>query len=891
MEIEKESIDQNEALQTQQMTPMVRQYKEIKSRHRDKILLFRLGDFYEMFDEDAKEAARILNIALTSRNETPMCGFPYHAANQYILKLLNAGKKIAVCEQLEDPSKAKGIVKRDIVSIVTPGTVTDDNFIVRKQNNFLCCLFGNGPDLAVSFVDISTGDFYAVASAWFSDASEKYRLLQDEITRFQPSEIIYNQKLGEQPGALNEIKRSGTLSGSFPDWYFDGEFLKNEKKAVFPEAVSKDAVLHKSVLGALHYLYETQGVGASGFFNHLGSVVSNIQVLNRESYMEMDDFTIRNLELVRNMQDGSRKFTLLEVLDSTVTPMGGRLLRRWVLMPLSDKKKIYERQNFTEEFFEDTILTAKVREVLQKISDIERLALRIAIKKAIPRDLPALADSLQRSRELKTMLADKKGLADLSMRIVEMDDVVTLIRNSIQDEPSTVFNGDVIREGYHEELDKLRKMMREGKDWILKLQNDERERTGISSLKVKYNNVFGYFIEISKANLDGVPSHYIRKQSLTNAERYTIPELSEYETQISSASEKVEKLEEEIFNGIVEEISKHTADLQNVANAIALIDVYSNYALVAKENDYVKPSVDDGISMELRDGRHPVVEKHIGRNLFVPNDTALDEDENRIIVLTGPNMAGKSTYLRQNALVVIMAQIGSYVPAKKASIGIVDKIFTRIGASDNLSQGQSTFLVEMQEAANILRNATAKSLIIMDELGRGTSTYDGLSIAWAVIEYLHEHKEKGGKTLFATHYHELTKLGEKKGIQNFNIAVREYKDELVFLRKVISGPADRSYGIYVAKLAGIHPEIIDRAKIILKTLEKEGSVAKNRIEAVFDRDYRKGAKQSADRSDMELFPDDMSHALTERIKNLNLDTMTPLEAMTFLAEIKKQIKE
>lgn len=478
----------------------------------------------------------------------------------------------------------------------------------------------------------------------------------------------------------------------------------------------------------------------------------------------------------------------------------------------------------------------------------------------------------------------------LAGQIEELPSVSGLIDLAINDEPSTVFNGEVIREGYHEELDKYRKVLKEGKNWIIRLQNLEREKTGISSLKIKYNNIFGYFIEVSKANIESVPSHYIRKQSLVNAERYTVPELSDYEAQISAAGEKIAKLEEELFNDVLEKIGEFTTNLQKISGLTALIDVYSCLAVTAKENNYIKPVVDMEDDFQVLEGRHPVVEKYLGHNLFVPNDVNLDNGDNRIMILTGPNMAGKSTYLRQNALIAVMAQMGSFVPARKAKIGIIDKIFTRIGASDNLSQGQSTFLVEMQEAANILRNSTSRSLIIMDELGRGTSTFDGLSIAWSVIEYLHEHPEKGGKTLFATHYHEPTKLGEKKGIINYNIAVREYNDELVFLRKVIAGPADKSYGIYVAKLAGIPSEIIERSKIILEALETGGNQAKNRIESAFDRQFGRTESNPKKASELELFPEDPYKNLADKIKNLDINSITPIEAITFLSEIKKNLK-
>lgn len=885
---------ENPAVDPQKLTPMVRQYQAIKSRHRDKILLFRLGDFYEMFDADARTAAGVLHIALTSRNEIPMCGFPFHAAGQYIRKLLDAGLKIAVCEQLDlRPSQAKGIVKRDIVSVITPGTVTDEALQPRPQNNFFCSLFVSKNGSAVSFFDVATGDL-DVVSLPGGDSGGLIRALRDDLARYQPSELVVNEGIRGLPGLPEEIGRIGIPADTFPDWYFTDEFLKSrsgENNLPVPEGVRENQNAYHSLMGAFHYALDTQGVAVPDFVGKLAAVAGRVNLVRRDATVLMDDFTIRNLELTRNMRDGSRKFTLLDTVDATVTSMGGRMLHRWIVQPLADLARLRERQNAVEAFYDDTIRTARVRGILEKIGDIERLATRISLRKAIPRELPALSESLKNAAELKKALAGTADLAALAESIEVPDDVIGLIDRAIRPEPPSVFEGDVIREGYNPDLDALRRVLHEGKDWILRLQDEERRRTGIASLKVKFNNVFGYFIEISKANLDAVPPHYVRKQSLSNAERYTIPELSEHELAVTSAGEKIAKLEEEIFQSVLETVARSSVRLQAVGLAVALADVYAALASVAKDNGYVKPELTDEMDFVVEDGRHPVVERHIGRGLFVPNDTILDSGDNRILVITGPNMAGKSTYLRQNALIAVMAQIGAFVPARKARLGLLDKIFTRIGASDDLSQGRSTFLVEMQEAANILRGATEKSLIIMDELGRGTSTYDGLSIAWAVIEYLHEHPEKGGKTLFATHYHELTKLGEKKGVRNFNIAVREYRDELVFLRKVVPGPADKSYGIYVAKLAGLPAEILERAKIVLETLEKEGRVANERIEAAFDRDYRADKPELKRKKDMMLFPDDRNGDVIERIKNLDLDRMTPLESLAFLSELKKSIRD
>jgi len=867
-----------------QLTPMVRQYNNIKSRHRDKILLFRVGDFYEMFFDDARDAAAILNIALTSRNDMPMAGFPHHASLQYIHRLISAGKKVAVCEQLEDPSKAKGLVKRDIVNIVTPGTVIDENFLGKKQNNYLLSIFSFSGNTGLTFFDVSTGDL-------FSRKIESGRLLKDEIERFSPSEIIYNERAKTEEAFFHELDSSGVLHEAFPEWYF-GDFSSSKESLVFPDGLLSDPVLKKSILGSFHYIFETRGESTLRdreiFFKNLQLSLDNIHILGSNKIVELDDFTIRNLELVKNMQDGGKQYSLLDVLDRTMTPMGGRLLRQWILMPLFDAGEIYERQNCVEAFFDNGILVSNIRGILEKISDIERLTSRISLKRVIPKELISLSYSLKQAKLLKTGLSGLAVLKQLSENLDDLGTISSLIDSSIKEEPSSTFGGDVIKNGFNKELDSIRNIMREGRDFILKLQGSERIKTGISSLKIKFNNIFGYFIEISKANIESVPVHYIRKQSLVNAERYTIPELSEHEAMINSASERVLKLEEEIFARVVEKISESSKQLQILAHTIALIDIYSNFALIAGENSYTKPAISSGTEFFIREGRHPVVEKYIGKNLFVPNDALLDDEDNRIIILTGPNMAGKSTYLRQNALIALMAQIGCYVPASEARIGMVDKIFTRIGASDNLSMGRSTFLVEMQEAANIIRGSTPKSLIIMDELGRGTSTYDGLSIAWSVIEHLHEQKLKTGRVLFATHYHELTRLGSKKGIRNYNIAVREYGEELIFLRSVVEGPSDRSYGIYVAKLAGIPQEIVERAKIILETLEAEGDMAGERIEKIFDKKYRK-PEDRKESQEISLFTDTSYQNIIDKIMNIDINRITPLEAIAFLAEIKKLI--
>jgi DNA mismatch repair protein MutS len=868
---------------------MLRQYQEIKARHPDKILFFRVGDFYEMFFDDAKEAAQILQITLTSRAGSPLAGVPYHALNHYLYKLVRAGKKVAICEQMEDPSQAKGLVRRDIVSVVTPSTVLDEGYANLSENNFLCSLWGNPKELSLAFADLATGELFVLPSAWFGQGSDRLRLLQDELVRFQPSEILHNEGLAAAPDLAREIAQFRVPVEPYPDRWFDVASSPGDEAAIAKAVPESDSAARKAVNGAFRYLLDTQGGAKEGRTVDLRAALANVRVLERRGYVEMDDFTIRNLELVKNMRDGSHDGTLLSALDRTLTPMGGRLLKNALLLPLFDLGRIRERQNAVEAFYDDSLLLENARTVLREVSDLERLGSRLALRRVIPRDLVSLANSLSRAFDLKVGVQAASALAAVADGIEPLPELPRLLLSAVEPEPPSVFEGGVIRPGFHGELDTLRSLVRDSREVIMKLQAEEREKTGIDSLKIKYNNIFGYFIEISKANSKKVPERYVRKQSLVNAERFTLPELEELESRIAVAGEKLSQLEEEIFRSLVEQAAEKLPSIQRTASSVAWIDFYAALGLAAQEGRYVKPQIHDGDEWQVEGGRHPVVERSIGHDLFVSNDTNLDADENRIIILTGPNMAGKSTWLRQNALFAVMAQAGSFIPAKSARLGLVDRIFTRIGASDDLAQGRSTFMVEMQEAANILRNVTSKSLIIMDELGRGTSTFDGLSIAWAVVEYLYERPESSGKTLFATHYHELTKLGENRGIRNLSMAVREYREDLVFLRKVIDGPADRSYGIFVAKLAGIPEAVLERAKRVLDVLETGGEDARDRVETAFRRDYRKKPAKNA--SEMELFAEaNPGKAVAERVMNLDIDKMTPLEALTFLAELKKQIR-
>jgi len=863
------------------LTPMMRQYREIKARHPDKILLFRVGDFYEMFYEDARVASQILNIALTSRNDMPMAGFPFHAAQHYIQKLVKNNQKVAICEQLEDPSTAKKLVKRDIVEIITPATLLSPEMTTEAFNHYLAVLYHEGNEYFLWMADISTGDLYG--HVFSGSLQDVLRAIQDEWLRYQPLECLYREELHSWKSWTTFLSQTGILSQPMPSWYFEESYFPRETLQTLESRLKKRGFL-RALAGVFRYFEETQ-VGNPSLKRNFSRLLERIQIVETSLYVEMDDFTIRNLELTNNLWDGSTRHTLFEVLDETMTPMGKRLLRRWILYPLAQISLIERRLNDVERFVKDGVLTSRIRETLRSVTDIERLHTRLELNKVIPRDLIQLRDSLRQVLSLLPYLTIEGWSQQECQNI--LTEIVQLLSDALYDDPPSTFQGEVIREGYHPDLDEWRRLLREGRDFILQLQERERARTGIASLKIRYNNIFGYFIEVSKANTHLVPPDYIRKQSLVNAERYTLPELEEYETKVASASERIAKLEEELFHQIVERILHYGDLLAEIATRVAYLDVVSTLAFLAVDRHYTRPVLSDQKILHIVDGRHPVVEYALGRNLFVPNDTHMDEND-FLIILTGPNMAGKSTYLRQNALIVLMAQMGSFVPAREAHIGIVDRIFTRIGASDNLSQGLSTFLVEMQEAARILTHATPRSLIIMDELGRGTSTYDGLSIAWAVIEYLADHPEKKARTLFATHYHELTQLGEKTGIKNATIAVREQNDDLVFLRKVIPGPADKSYGIHVARLAGIPREVIDRAQTILRTLEKEGAKAKTEIDHEFSRQYH----DKRDKEDLLFAELAAGHYdwLAREIKKLPLNQMTPIEALNFLVRMRQRLE-
>ncbi len=881
------------------LTPMMRQYRELKKQHPDAILFFRLGDFYEMFFEDAKLASSLLQIVLTKRGggrnpkdprdtsvsePVPMCGIPFHSALNYITKLIKSGHKVAICEQVEDPRLAKGIVKREIVKLITPGTVLEDGLLEQKSNNFLAALYIEGEEAGVAFLDISTGELLT------SEVNIKDGLdtVYDELNKYKPKEIILPASYeSSKPGLIKYLESSGVLTGFQEDYYFDHEvakeiLLKHFKTASldgFGLAEYKAAVSASGV--ALKYAEETQ----KGSVSHL----SKISVYNPGMFMLVDSATRKNLELFERMADKSQEGTLFYVLDKTRSAMGGRVLKRWILEPLIDVKEIESRLEGVDEFLQDYILRQELRNVIGQLADFERVCGKIGCKALNARELISLKNSLKELPKIKELLgkSDSGILMKIKDNICLLKEQACLIEEKIEEDPPlSVKEGNILKDGVNEELDKLRNISRGGKDWITKYQEDERKRTGISSLKVGYNSVFGYYIEVSKANQGSAPKNYIRKQTLSNAERFITPELKEYESLVLSSDEKIGLLEYELFCQVREEIAKSIPKLQENAKLIGALDVIASFSEAAAVNKYVKPEVNNTDIIEIKSGRHPVIEL-IVKDGFVPNDTILDNTDTQVVIITGPNMAGKSTYLRQTALIVLMAQIGSYVPADSAKIGVVDRIFTRVGASDNLALGQSTFMVEMLETANILNNATKKSLIILDEIGRGTATFDGISIAWAVAEFLHDNKKLGAKTLFATHFYELTELAlTLPRVKNYNIMVKEWNEEIIFLRKIVEGASDRSYGIQVARLAGLPKEVLKRSKEILHNLE----------EANYDKEGKsKLAGGAGVISQLSIFDkkkastDDKGRKILEKLEEIDVNSLSPIEALNLLNELKKDI--
>ena len=866
-------------------SPMMQHYLATKEKYKDCILFYRLGDFYEMFFDDAVNVSRELELTLTGKDcgqeqRAPMCGIPYHAAESYIAKLVQNGHKVAICEQLEDPKLAKGIVKRDVIRVVTPGTVTESNLLEEKRNNFIMSIFKKGIFFGIAVCDISTGDFY---SAEIKEENNFERLL-DEISRYSPSEIIANEMLYDCGEEISKIKERFDVYISTED---EEKFSEETEEIYMQYALSDDKGniikdLEKrpfavaAINGLIKYIEDTQKTK----LEH----INKITIYTITKYMSLDINARRNLELTEKMRDKSKKGTLLWVLDKTATSMGGRLLRRWISDPLIDVKEINNRLEAVKEFKDDIILRGELSSSLKGVYDIERLAGKISYGSANARDLNSLKSSAGKLPEIKNMLANAKSgmLRKIYDDLDTLDDIFQLIDKAIVDEPPILITeGGIIKMGYSPEIDELKTAMIDGKTWLVQLEAREREETGIKGLKVGYNKVFGYYLEVTKSYLSQVPDRYIRKQTLTGGERYITEELKELESKVLGAEEKVVALEYKAFSEIREHIKSQIQRLQKSAMAVSQLDVLCSFAQVAEDFNYCMPEVDDSGVIDIKDGRHPVIEKMLPSGAFVANDTYLDKDSNRVSIITGPNMAGKSTYMRQVALITLMAQIGSFVPATSAHIGVVDKIFTRVGASDDLSMGQSTFMVEMMEVANILKEATANSLVVLDEIGRGTSTYDGLSIAWAVAEYI-ENKEKcGAKTLFATHYHELTQLEDTlEGVKNYSIAVKEKGEDIIFLRKIIPGGTDESYGVHVARLAGVPKAVTQRANEILKKIERK-NVLVNKAQEKEDK------KQVSGQLDLYNFKlAEIAHELDK----VNVNELTPIEALNTLVKIKEEIK-
>ena len=869
-----------------EFSPMMQRYLETKKEYEDCILFYRLGDFYEMFFDDAITASRELELTLTGKDcgqeeRAPMCGIPHHAAEIYVSRLIAKGYKVAICEQLEDPKKTKGIVKRGVIRVVTPGTLVDSNMLEERKNNYIMSIFKTGIYFGISVCDISTGEFY---SAEIKEQNN-FPTLLDEIARYTPSELVVNSMMANCEEEMSKIKErfENVYVTKFNDKFFKTELnnidlrfniVDNEGKKL--ENIKEKTLIVASINALVEYIEETQKTS----LDH----INKITIYNLSKYMALDINARRNLELTEKMRDKSKKGTLLWVLDKTSTSMGGRLLRRWLNDPLIDVKEINKRLNAVKELKDDLMLRGEIIENLKKVYDIERLAGKMAYGNANARDMVTLKNSLMKLPEVKQILTNCKSelLRELYENLDELQDIYQLIETSIVDDPPmTIKDGGIIKLGYDEEIDKLKTAQTEGKNWLIALEAEEKEKTGIKNLKIGFNKVFGYFIEVTKSNLDQVPERYIRKQTLTNAERYITEELKNLENQILGAEEKVVNLEYDAFVQIRELIAKNVVRLQKTSEVVSSLDVISSFAQVAEDMNYCMPEVNSEGQIDIKGGRHPVIEKILGAGSFVENDTYLDKEENRLAIITGPNMAGKSTYMRQVALITLMAQVGSFVPATSAKIGVVDKIFTRVGASDDLSMGQSTFMVEMMEVANILNEATSNSLVILDEIGRGTSTYDGLSIAWAVAEYIADKEKCGAKTLFATHYHELTELENKlEGIKNYSIAVKEKGEDIIFLRKIVEGGTDESYGIHVARLAGVPKIVTKKANEILRSLERKNILTGKKEE-------KQDKKQVEGQFDMYNYK---LAEIAHEIDKINLNELTPIDALNTLVRIKEKMQ-
>lgn len=876
----------------EKLSPMMQNYMETKKAYSDCILFYRLGDFYEMFYDDALTASRELELTLTGKNcglkeRAPMCGVPFHAAQIYINKLVKKGYKVAICEQVEDPKEAKGLVKREVTRIATPGTNIDMETLSEESNNFIMCVYYSEDVYGIAVSDITTGIFLTTE---VNDA----RKLVDEIYKFSPSEIICNEAFTVSGFDFDDLKQHlSAVVYSLEPWYFDDDMCEEALKRQFGVGdisglgLTKKSSLTVASAALIQYLSESQK----------GSIgqIRSINIYNVSDYMILDSVTRRNLELTETMLDKTKKGSLLYVLDKTKTAMGARMIRAFLEQPLTDKTQIQNRLDAVEAFKDDLILREEIREYLSPVYDLERLMGKINYHSANPRDLIAFANSIRMLPPVKNLLLDSKvtTVRELGEGLDTLEDLCSLIDSSIsEDAPVTIKEGGIIKTGYSEKVDSLRNAKTEGKKWLAQLEAEDKERTGIKNLRIKYNRVFGYYFEVTNSFLELVPDDFIRKQTLTNAERYTTERLKELEDTILNAEDKLFSLEYDMFVDIRERLAKEVDRILKSAGIVAMADAYASLGYVASANNYVRPNVNEKGIIDIKDGRHPVVEQLTKDEMFVSNDTYLDNSSNRISVITGPNMAGKSTYMRQVALIVLMAQIGSFVPASKANIGIVDRIFTRVGASDDLASGRSTFMVEMTEVANILRNATPKSLLILDEIGRGTSTFDGLSIAWAVIEYISNTKLLGAKTLFATHYHELTELeGKIPSVNNYCIAVKEQKGNIVFLRKIVRGGADRSYGIAVAKLAGLPESVISRAnELVAQLSENDISASVRMIASTTEKKQILKKSDDVDRGQMSLFDTISDEEIISELMDLDCNNMTPMEALNALGMLQSKLK-
>ena len=875
-----------------ELTPMMQQYMETKKQYPDCILFYRLGDFYEMFFDDAIAASKALEITLTGKScgleeRAPMCGIPYHAVDGYLTKLVSKGYKVAICEQMEDPKLTKGIVKREVVRIVTPGTNLNMQSLEETRNNFLMCIVYLDK-IGISVIDVTTGDYYV------TQVDDKKKLF-DEIIKFSPAEIVCNDGFLVSGFDLDDLRsRLGITIYKLDPWYFDDETCQNRLKKHFGVHTLSALGLDDFPAGivsagaVLSYLYETQKTSLSH--------VTRINPYVVSKYMLLDSSTRRNLELVETLREKQKRGSLLWVLDKTKTAMGARTLRSYLEQPLIEREEIEKRLDAVETLSALSVSRDELREYLNPVYDLERLLGKISYKSVNPRDLIAFCRSLSMLPPIKTVLEefDCELLKNIYEDIDPLSDICELIEKGIEEEPPiSIREGGIIKTGFFEDIDHLRNAKTEGKSWLAQLEQTEKERTGIKNLKVGFNKVFGYYFEVTNSFKDLVPEEWIRKQTLTGGERYMTSKLKELEDTILNAEDKLNALEYDVFCQIRDTIGDNIARIQKTAKAIAALDVFTSLSFVAERNGYVRPRLNDKGIIKIKSGRHPVVEKMIDHDMFVANDTFLDSGKNLISIITGPNMAGKSTYMRQSALIVLMAQIGSFVPAASADIGIVDRIFTRVGASDDLASGQSTFMVEMNEVANILRNATSDSLLVLDEIGRGTSTFDGLSIAWAVVEHISNPKLLGAKTLFATHYHELTELeGKLSNVNNYCIAVKEKGDDIVFLRKIVRGGADKSYGIQVAKLAGVPDSVIERAKEIIDQLIANdiASVARGIVVENGTHKKKKEKLDEVDLTQMSLFDTVKDDDIIEELRNIDVGNLTPIEALNKLYELQNKVK-